>query len=52
MTYDYLTDADLTVLAELATEEVAAWAALAHPLECDYEPDLDDYEVRQALYLG
>jgi len=52
VTYDYLTDTDLAVLAELAAEEVTAWAALAHPLDCDYEPDLDDYEVQQALYQG
>ena len=52
MNHDYLTHTDLSVLAELAAEEVAAWAALAHPLDCDYEPDLDDYEVQQALYLG
>ena len=63
MTY-YLTPEDATlaasydeysrsgVLAELAAEEAAAWASLADVLTADYEPDLDDYEVQQALYLG
>lgn len=37
MAYDYLTDTDLSVLAELAANEVAAWTALAHPLDFDCE---------------
>lgn len=43
--------ADGGVLAELAAEEVAAWVALADTAGDGYEPDLDDYEVQQALYL-
>jgi len=48
----YSQDADDSVLAELAAEEVAAWTALTTELDSDYDLDLDDYEVRQALYLG
>lgn len=52
MTYDFLTETEVNVLAELAANEAAAWAELSTDLDSDYDLDLDDYEVRQALYLG